>query len=299
MLFQKLPIFGAIAILAIAMPQSAESRTTPTLRAMSAPVSVEEKTGMPIIVGRSYTLKSHLLGDTRRLNVWLPTGYEKGKKAYPILLLLDGGVEEDFLHIASLVQIMSAYGQGQELIVIGIEGVDRRQDLSPPTDDPADLRFTKAPGGAKQYQRFLAEEVKPWIKARYRTNGRSALMGESLAGLFVLDTLANTPETFNDYIAVSPALWWNNQFLSRNLENARPITGPNRRVFVAFEGSIAAGTNGPTAAQQAEERVERSWRNLPNVTLARFADERHNSIYHPAALAALRSLYATARPEAK
>ena len=250
--------------------------------------------GAPIVIGNSYILTSKILGNDRRLNVWLPPSYFDGNRDYPVLILLDGGVTEDFLHIAGLAQITSAYGQGQELIVVGVEGVDRRHDLSPPTSDPDDLRFTKVAGGAGQYRRFLTEELKPWINAHYRTNGRSGLIGESLAGLFVLEALVRMPEAFNDYIAVSPSLAWDRQSLSRTLSKGPPATGPERRVFIAFEGSMAVGPTGPTAAQQAEARVESALHNRPNATVVRFAEERHGTIYHPAALSALRKLYAVA-----
>lgn len=261
-------------------------------QAPSAPANATSTLGSPIVIGQSYTIRSAVLGDTRRLNVWLPPSYGKDDKRYPVLVLLDGGAEEDFLHIVGLAQITSAYGRGRELIVVGVEGVNRRHDLSPKTDDPADLQFTKAPGGADLYRRFLADEVKPWIASHYRTDGRSALIGESMAGLFVLDTLASTPTAFNDYIAVSPIVWWNRQSVSRRLAERPPATGPNRRVFVAFEGSMTAGPTGLTAAQQAEARIETALKPLPDVTITRFPDERHDAIYQPAALAAFRALYA-------
>ena len=261
-------------------------------QAASAPADATSASGSPIVIGQSFTIQSRILGDTRRLNVWLPPSYGKDDKRYPVLVLLDGGTEEDFLHIVGLAQITSAYGRGRELIVVGVEGVNRRHDLSPKTDDPADLQFTKAPGGADRYRRFLAEEVKPWINSHYRTDGRSGLIGESMAGLFVLDTLASTPAAFNDYIAVSPIVWWNRQSVSRRLADKPPATGANRRLFVAFEGSMAAGATGLTAAQQAEARIETVLKPLPDVTITRFADERHDAIYQPAALAAFRVLYA-------
>lgn len=260
--------------------------------ANAQPASVPPADGTPIVIGRTYTVRSTVLGDTRRVNVWLPPSYGQGEKRYPVLVLLDGGTQEDFLHIVGLAQITSAYGRGQEMIVVGVEGVNRRHDLSPRSDDPADLRYTKTPGGADGYRRFLAAELKPWIESRYRTNGRSALIGESMAGLFVLDTLASTPAAFNDYIAVSPIVWWNRQSVSRRLADRPPVTGPDRRLFVAFEGSMVAGAMGLTAAQQAEARIDTALKDAPNVKIVRFVDERHDAIYQPAALAAFRTLYA-------
>lgn len=280
----------------LALPATALMSAQGAPQAASAANAARAVGGSPIVIGQSHVLQSRVLGDNRRLNVWLPTSYDEGSKKYPVLVLLDGGLNEDFLHIAGLAQITSAYGQGRELIVVGVEGIDRRHDLSPPTDDPADLRHTKKPGGAERYRRFLAEEVKPWISARYRTDGRSAIIGESMAGLFVLDTLAATPNAFNDYIAVSPIIWWNKQSLSRRMAATPPATGPDRRLFIAFEGSLEPGPAGLTPAQQAEERLEAALRGRPNVTAIRFSEERHDAIYHPAALAAFRSLYAKSPP---
>lgn len=278
-------VFRAIAGLsALTLASAAVSGAPPS----AAPAF---KDGAPIVFGRSFTLASRVLGDQRVVNVRLPDGYAEGGKHYPVLVVLDGGTAEDFFHIASLSQIVSAYGRGTEMIVVGVEGVNRRHDLSPPTDDPADLKFTKKPGGAGAYRRFLAEELRPWIAARFRTDGRAALIGESMAGLFVLDTLAATPDAFNDYIAVSPILWWGRQALSRKLAAAPPATGPDRRVFIAFEGTQAPGPDGPTPAQQAEARVEAALSNRSHVSMVGFAEERHDTIYHPAALAAFRRLY--------
>lgn len=247
--------------------------------------------GAPIVIGTSHALQSKVLGDTRRLNVWLPASYSEGSRTYPVLVLLDGGVSEDFLHIAGLAQVTSAYGRGREVIVVGIEGVRRRHDLTPPTRDPDDLRFVKDPGGADRYRRFLAEEVKPWVAARYRVNGETGIIGESVAGLFILDTLAKTPSAFNQYIAVSPSAWWDKQAVSRRLAGAPPRTGPSRRLFLAFEGESGPGPKGPTPAQEAEARLASALGSLPSVTIVRLADEDHDTIYHAAALRAFRALY--------
>lgn len=290
-------VFGIVALAGLAF--SSQLAAAPPQRAKPPNALAAPTGGTPIVVGESYTLRSKLLGDTRRLNIWLPPSYKDGGKTYPVLILLDGGVSEDFLHIAGLAQVTSAYGRGQELIIVGIEGVQRRHDLSPPTDDPADLRFVKNPGGADQYRRFLAEEVKPWVAEHYRVNGKSAIIGESMAGLFVLDTLATTPSAFTDYIAVSPIIWWNRQAVSHRLSKTPPATGSTRRVLIAFEGSMAAGKDGLTPAQQAEDRLDHSLRGLPNVKIVRFAEEQHDTIYQPAALLAFRSLYQVAPPPTK
>ncbi len=175
-----------------------------SVEAISAPLPGTAEVGRPIVIGQSYQLPSHVLGDTRVVNVYLPESYESGSGSYPVLYLLDGGEREDFVHIAALAQINAAYGQGQELVVVGVEGVDRRHDLTSPSAVAADRKSAPTSGGAASYRQFLIEELKPWVASHYRTTDRSALIGESLAGLFVLETILDRPNSFSDFISISP-----------------------------------------------------------------------------------------------
>jgi len=250
----------------------------------------------PIVIGSSYEVASPTLGDRRRINVALPAHYGEPGRRFRVLYLLDGGEAEDFVHIAGLARIAAAYGQGEELIVVGIEGVDRRHDLTAPSAVPADRTRLPTAGGAAAYRRFLADELKPWVAAHFRTDGRSALIGESLAGLFVLQTLLETPDAFDDYIAVSPSLWWNGGSLVREAAgDLRRGRFSGKRLFLAFE------TPAPPADVAARERAQQDAvasalsTAAPadlRYTVARL-DEGHGSIYHPAAWQALRALYAT------
>jgi hypothetical protein len=264
--------------------------------ANAAPQAVPAtESGRPIVIGRSFVLPSKLLRGDRRINVYLPEHYEEPGRTFPILFLLDGGEREDFLHIAALAQITAAYGQGRELIVVGIEGVDRRHDLTSPSAVAADLKRAPTSGGAATYRRFLVEELKPWVAARYRTNGQTALIGESLAGLFVLETFLKQPGSFDDFIAVSPSLWWNGGKLAREAAaDLRKARFPGRRLWIGFE------TPPPPAEEAARERALqtaleaglRASRPSGLVWTAVHLEEGHGNVYHPAALQALRSLYA-------
>lgn len=255
--------------------------------------------GTPIVIGRSYTIHSAVLGDERRLNVFLPDDYGDGKQSYPVLYLLDGGADEDFHHVTGLARINAAYGFGQPVIVVGIEGKDRRHDLTSPTTVAEDLKRAPTSGGAAAYRRFLIEDVKPWVAAHYRTSGRSGLIGESLAGLFTLETLLVSPRAFDDYISVSPSLWWNGGALSREAASdlkAHDYAG--KRAFIAFDEPA------PPADVAARERAEQNavqsaFQTVRPPGLAFFIErpgETHGSIYHPAATKAFRLLYPPPKP---
>ena len=262
--------------------------------AISAPLPATVEVGRPIVIGQSYKLPSRVLGDTRVVNVYLPEGYEGGSRSFPVLYLLDGGEHEDFFHIAALAQINAAYGQGQELIVVGVEGVDRRHDLTSPSAVSADQKLAPTSGGAAAYRQFLIEELKPWVASHYRTTDRSALIGESLAGLFVLETMLDQPNSFSDFISISPSLWWNDGDLVHSAApRLRQIRFNGTRLWVGFE------TPAPPAQTAAKDRalqrqLENAFRTTrpaePSWNFVRM-NETHATIYHPAARSAFRALF--------
>ena len=68
----------------------------------------------PIQIGTAYQLRSELLDETRRINVYLPPSYTEGDRAYPVLYLLDGGVREDFVHIAGIASLAAEFRKIRE-----------------------------------------------------------------------------------------------------------------------------------------------------------------------------------------
>jgi predicted alpha/beta superfamily hydrolase len=253
--------------------------------------------GAPIVIGNSYILHSRILGDERRIAVYLPPHYSDPNRTFPVVYLLDGGAAEDFHHITGLASISSAYGLTKEVIVVGIEGKDRRHDLTSPSTDPDDLRVASTSGGAASYRHFLVEELKPWIEQRYRIDGHTALMGESLAGLFVVETALTSPGSFDDYIAISPSLWWNRGALSRSAAaNLTAGDFAGRRLWLAAGDEM---TNYPEMRDGIDRLVVALGNAGPNGLAWSFTPmpaETHATIYHPAAMAAFRQLYALPRP---
>ncbi|MDX2089755.1 MAG: alpha/beta hydrolase-fold protein [Kofleriaceae bacterium] len=72
----------------------------------------------------------------------------------------------------------------------------------------------RLPAAPTSFARSCAtSELKPQIAARYRVTSEIAIIGESAAGLFVLETLLVEPSLFDAYIAVDPSVWWNQQAL--------------------------------------------------------------------------------------
>lgn len=286
----KLHAVAALALLAAcATPPTSDAQQT----------SATQAEGAPITIGATYTLQSTTLGDARQINVWVPAAYgsaDNANRRYNVLYVLDGALDQDFQHIAGLGQLGALSWTYEPLIVVGIQTKDRRAEL---TRRPHDARhaaeFPQA-GGARRFQDFIGNEVIPFVEARYRTASGRALMGESLAGLFVVDTFLHRPQLFRDYIAISPSLWWDDQHFAR--DGGQDLEGraaSNTRLYLAIAnegGATQAGMARFLGLLEVAPRGSVSWRYSD-----RSATETHATIYHAAALDALRWLYAMPEPD--
>jgi predicted alpha/beta superfamily hydrolase len=158
----------------------------------------------------TFTIDSRVLDETRRINVYTPPRYLVDKATrYPVLYMPDGGVEEDFPHVASDVDVAIRAGEMRAMIVVGIENTERRRDMTGPTTVESDRSIAPRVGGSAAFRAFIADELMPEVQRRYRAAKESAIVAESLAGLFVLETLLVQPDLFDTYVALSPSLWWN------------------------------------------------------------------------------------------
>ncbi|MEM9931088.1 MAG: alpha/beta hydrolase-fold protein, partial [Bacteroidota bacterium] len=170
-----------------------------------------------IEIGHSYSIHSAILDEDRPLHVYLPRGYRKAKKNYPVIYLLDGG--SNFHHTTASADFLARRGRIPEMIVIGLPNTGQRtRDLTPPTATGKE-DFPTA-GGADNMLRFITDEVMPHMKANYRVSDYKLLIGHSFGGLFATHTLLHHPGIFNSYIAISPSLWWDEQDLVLNQSTA-------------------------------------------------------------------------------
>lgn len=248
------------------------------------------ESGTPIQIGVTHRLHSQVLGDDREINVWTPPGYAAGDARHSVLYLIDGALDQDFGHIAGLGQLGALSATYDSLIVVGVQTRTRIHELTPAPSDPRYVSAFPQAGGSAQFRQFLRVEVIPYVEARYRVSPRRALIGESLAGLFVVDTFLNEPTLFSDYIAVSPSLWWDDRALARQaplLLNAYGASDRRLYLSIADEGGTM---------RDGVERMRAALGAAPERVTLRFVDrapgESHATTFHPAALDALRWLYA-------
>jgi predicted alpha/beta superfamily hydrolase len=239
-------------------------------------------------MGETFTIESKTLNETRRINVYLPPGYqEAGEVRFPVLYMPDGGMAEDFLHVAGLVQVGVGNGTMRPFVLVGIENTERRRDMTGPTEKAEDKKIAPRVGGSAAFREFVRTELMPEVKARYRTTEETAVVGESLAGLWVLETFVLEPELFDTYLAFDPSVWWNGDALVAAAE--KPLPNESKLEKTVFIATSAEGT--PELAERFVENLKKHAPASLHLTYEKMPEEKHATIYHPAALKAFRAVF--------
>ncbi len=238
--------------------------------------------GDPLTIGETFTIPSAILGEERRINVYVPPG--QPSSPLPVLYMPDGGMAEDFLHVAGLVQVLTGNGTMRPFLLVGIENTERRRDLTGPTENAEDRKIAPRVGGSAKFRAFLREELMPEVEKRYRTTRERAIVGESLAGLFIVETFVVEPELFDTYLAFDPSLWWNDGKLVAEAGKRLRTKAPLAKTLFLAASSDAQGAPMErfVKALRAKKVTGLRWHYEP------MPQERHATIYHPAALRAFR-----------
>jgi predicted alpha/beta superfamily hydrolase len=255
-------------------------------------------TTRPFVLGRIEELHSVELGETRLLNIYLPEGYNSQDTAkYPVVYLLDGSADEDFIHIVGLYQFNSFpwINRVPKSIVVGIATVDRRRDFTYPTSIEKDRSRYKTSGGSAKFISFIEKELQPFIGRKYKVNSSKTIIGQSLGGLLATEILFTKPALFNEYIIVSPSMWWDNgSLLSRSPELLRENFAGSARVY------IGVGKEGLTPGDYPRvmevdvnllaDKIGAARNKGVQVHFDYLPEEDHATILHQAVLNALRAL---------
>ena len=206
-MFNKLISLLTIALLFLVVP-------TITINASANESVISKQT--PIISGYSYQHHSRVFNAQRRYMVSLPEDYYASKRHYPSLFVIDGDFQ--FQHTSALVTNLARMGKIPPMIVIGVANQGSKDYLSTTTwkikktaKDSSDY------GAAKQFSRYLSEELLPLINRDFRTNSQKALAGYSLGGLFTSFEMMQTNTPFNAFLAMSPSAWFDDYSLPKKL----------------------------------------------------------------------------------
>ena len=238
-------------------------------------------------------IASRALGEDRPVNVYLPDAYAADtSRRFPVLYMPDGGTAEDFPHVTATVDSMIAAGEIGPILVVGFANTVRRRDLTPPTSVAEDRKVAPVVGGAEATRTFLRDELIPEIERRYRVDSTRAVLGESLAGLFIVDTFFEAPDLFDVSLAISPSLWWDGQRRVRDAPGwlaAHPDLEARLYLTHADETDIAPHTAALAEALRAGATSRLDWSYVPRPDLS------HGTIYRATKRDALRWAFGRAR----
>ncbi|MCB2409145.1 alpha/beta hydrolase-fold protein [Hymenobacter lucidus] len=256
-------------------------------------------------------IQSRVLKEQRTYTVYVPQSAHDslvGRQRYPVLYVLDG--ESQFQNTATVLEQLSWQRVLPEAIIVAIHNTDRIRDLTPTHIKSGlymDQRGAATSGGGEAFTRFLQQELMPRIDSTYATAPYRMLIGTSLGGLFVVNTLLHHPDLFQAYVAIDPSLWWDDAKLVREAGNllAQPkFAGKTLYLPVATAFKEA----GDTVAAAARNTVERrAFLAIPDfITELRkhpasglrwaakyYRTEGHNSVPLPGTYDALRHAFST------
>ena len=148
------------------------------------------------------SLYSRNLGATVKYNVYLPDGFDKGEKHYPVVYLLHGlyGCYEDWLKLGNMKLVadeLIGSGEASEMVIImpnaGDEDVHNVQNGYFNVED-------------WPYEDFFFQELMPEAEAKYRcggAKGQRAVTGLSMGGGGSTVYCQRHPDLFSSCYAMS------------------------------------------------------------------------------------------------
>jgi predicted alpha/beta superfamily hydrolase len=140
-------------------------------------------------------------------------------------------------------------------------------------------------GNLRHSSTFLRDELQPYIEANFRTSDTKTIIGQSLGGLLATEILFKQPALFDNYIIVSPSLWWDDE---RLLNAEIPSFATEKAIY------IAGGKEGAVMERTAKALFHKlKAQQPPNTQLHYefFPDKTHGDALHQAVYQAFEFIF--------
>ena len=253
----------------------------------------------PFVLGRIEEINSVSLAEKRTLNIYLPDGYSPTDTLrYPVIYLLDGSADEDFIHIVGLIQYNNFpwIKRVPKSIVVGIANVDRRRDFTYPTTIEADKKHFPTTGHSDKFIAFIVSELQPFIDRKYKTTAAKTIIGQSLGGLLATEILLKQPRLFDKYIIVSPSLWWDNGSLLNQSSALLESDYTSETAVYIGVGKEGLTSGDPPRVMEVDanmlaDKIKSTKSKSVTVYFDYLPQEDHATVTHQAVFNALRLLY--------
>jgi hypothetical protein len=229
-----------------------------------------------------HLIKSQILGEERTVLVRVPPNYARTDEKFPVVYMLDAHPPQNSMMVGIIEQQVWG-GMMPEVILVGIQNTNRTRDLTPTKTERA------GSGGGDKFLQFLETEVIPLVEKNYRTQPFRIFAGHSLGGLTVVYSFLTRPDLFNAYIAASPSLIWDNNFvIGRAEEVFKQKKEYKKTMFLALgnEPELQKGFN------SFRDLLDRTKPKDFEYEFRQLDEENHGSVVLPAYYWGLRKIFA-------
>jgi predicted alpha/beta superfamily hydrolase len=240
-------------------------------------------------VHTQHKINSQVLGEERTILVRVPPNYERTDEKFPVVYMLDAHAPQNAMMVGIIEQQVWG-GVMPEMIVVGIQNTQRVRDMTPTL-----VEGRAGSGGGEKFLTFIEKEVIPLVEKNYRAQPFRVFAGHSLAGMAVVNSFVSRPELFNAYIAASPFLHWDNNFVIKRAEEVfKQNKDWKKTMFIAL-GDEPQYMNGFNSFKDLLKKA-----NPKNFEyeFQQYLNENHGSVVLPAYYAGLRKIFAGWSPPA-
>ncbi len=267
--FRTFPLFVVVFCLAI----SAFGQNPPVVSVFHTP----------------HKINSQILSEERTILVRVPATYNQPGTKFPTLYMLDAHAPQNAM-MAGIVDQQVWGGMMPEMIIVGIQNTNRVRDMTPTV-----VANRAGSGGGEKFLEFIEKEVIPLVEKNYRTQPFRVFAGHSLAGLAVVNSFVSRPDLFDSYIAASPFLHWDNNFVVKRAEAAfKQNKDWKKTMFIAL-GDEPQYMNGFNSFK---ELLKKSSPKNFEYEIQQYGDENHGSVVLRAYYGGLRKTFAGWTPPA-
>ena len=251
-----------------------------------------------IIIGTVDSLFSEILNEQREIWVHAPEDIDDSKK-YPVIYLLNS--PGHFYTATGILKLLEKWSMPKS-IVVGISGTDGMRDLTPTNVASDRGHNSETSGGASNFIKFIEKELKPYLKSKYPTDNMSTVIGHSIGGLFVVYAYTNHPAVFDNYLAIDPSLWWDNEKLvNQSKELINKSNHQNKSLYVTVANSMGIDTVKVRNLKSVQSEMLRANLNFHDILVKNSnqldftwdyqGNEDHGSVVVPGMYNGLRSLF--------
>ncbi len=251
------------------------------------------------------TINSKIVKEKRTVWVYNPTKMDNKKNMkYPVIYVLDG--ENHFRSVVAMVEYLSEANIIPPMIVVGILHLNRMKDLTPTIEDTISDSRGENSGGGETFMSFIKNELFPDIESKYSAAPYRILIGHSVGGLTVINTLIHHKEFFNAYVSIDASLWWDKHKLLKESKTVLATDNyADKKLFLAIANRMEKGVDTSAVQKDTTENTELIRNNLElirniknnrqnklNFDYKYYADDNHGSVSFIAEYDALRFIFA-------